>query len=195
MSAIVRASFGHPQSLVRAGLSVWRRRVWVSAVMSKASFGRGTRQAAMACSVAALTAACSQTSGPSARPAATDSYDSKFGVSSSPRLADAGPARKGGGSYKLGNPYKIAERWYVPREEPGYDRQGIGSWYGDDFHGRKTANGEIYDMRGLSAAHPTLPMPSYVYVTNEANGRTLLVRVNDRGPYAQASGEIHGKLT
>ena len=71
----------------------------------------------------------------------------------------------------------------MPREEPGYDRTGTASWYGTDFHGRKTANGEIYDMNALTAAHPTLPLPSYVTVTNRANQRTVLVRVNDRGPY------------
>ncbi len=91
---------------------------------------------------------------------------------------------KGGGIYKVGAPYQIAGRWYMPREEPTYDRTGIASWYGDDFHGRKTANGEIYDMRALSAAHPTLPLPSYVWVTSLNNNRTVLVRVNDRGPYA-----------
>ena len=149
--------------------------------MSRACVGRGAYHMALACSVAALAAACSQTTGSGS----SDSFDTKYGVSSSPRLvAASGPLRKGGGSYKLGVPYKIAERWYVPREEPGYDRQGIGSWYGDDFHGRKTANGEIFDMNALTAAHPTLPMPSYAYVTNLATGRTILVRINDRGPYA-----------
>lgn len=90
---------------------------------------------------------------------------------------------KGGGVAKLGKPYMVAGRWYYPREQPGYDVTGIASWYGRDFHGRKTANGEVYDMNRLSAAHPTLPLPSYVYVTNLANNRTLLLRVNDRGPY------------
>lgn len=150
--------------------------------MSRACLGRGAYRLALACSVAALAAACSQTTGSSG---SSDTFDTKYGVSSSPRLAAAsGPLRKGGGTYKLGVPYKIAERWYVPREEPGYDRQGIGSWYGDDFHGRKTANGEIFDMNALTAAHPTLPLPSYAYVTNLATGRTILVRINDRGPYA-----------
>jgi rare lipoprotein A len=111
--------------------------------------------------------------------------DPKTGTSASPRLAREGETiPKGGGSFKLGAPYKIAGRWYVPREEPGYDASGIASWYGADFHGRKTANGEIYDMNALTAAHPTLPMPSYAYVTNLDNGRTVLVRINDRGPYA-----------
>lgn len=112
------------------------------------------------------------------------SPDKRLGVSSSPRVASvAGPIAKGGGTYKLGKPYMIAGRWYTPRHEPGYDRTGIASWYGDDFHGRKTANGEIYDMNALTAAHPTLPLPSFAYVTNLQNGRTILVRINDRGPY------------
>ncbi len=113
-----------------------------------------------------------------------DRYDSKYGVSSSERVVQGGPVPKGGGTYKLGKPYSIAGRWYVPREEPGYDRSGTGSWYGDEFHGRKTANGEIFDRHALTAAHPTLPLPSYAYVTNLDNGRTILVRINDRGPYA-----------
>ena len=161
--------------------------------MSSGAYGRLARNAALATSIAALTAACSQSGDPGrgvasdasrpslSRPAFTED---EYGVSSSPRLAGAsGPVRKGGGAYKLGSPYKVAERWYVPREEPGYDHQGIASWYGDDFHGRKTANGEIFDMTALTAAHPTMPLPCYAYVTNLQNGRTILVRVNDRGPY------------
>jgi rare lipoprotein A len=112
-------------------------------------------------------------------------YDSRTGVSASARLIPPGASvPKGGGHYKLGAPYKVSGRWYIPREEPNYDQTGIASWYGSDFHGRATANGEIYDMAGLTAAHPTLPLPSYAYVTNLENGRTILVRINDRGPYA-----------
>lgn len=113
----------------------------------------------------------------------TDTYDSKLGVSSSPRLAVSGPIPKGGGDYKVGSPYQIAGRWYYPRHEPGYSEVGVGSWYGPGFHGRKTANGEVFDMNALTAAHKTLPLPTYAYVTNLDNGRTILVRVNDRGPY------------
>ena len=94
------------------------------------------------------------------------------------------PVPKGGGRYKVGNPYKIAGRWYTPVENPSYDRVGIASWYGELFHGRYTANGEIYDMNALTAAHTTLPLPSYARVTNLQNGRSLVLRVNDRGPYA-----------
>lgn len=94
------------------------------------------------------------------------------------------PVPKGGGRHKVGNPYKIAGRWYRPKEDPGYNRVGVASWYGDLFHGRYTANGEIFDMDALTAAHTTLPLPSYVRVTNLQNGRSLVLRVNDRGPYA-----------
>lgn len=94
------------------------------------------------------------------------------------------PVPKGGGVYMLGKPYEVGGIWYTPREEPGYNRVGRASWYGELFHGRRTANGEIYDMDRLSAASPTLPLPVYAQVTNLANGRTIVVRVNDRGPYA-----------
>jgi rare lipoprotein A len=153
------------------------------------------RLVALMSGVAALTAACSQTGNPPPRSTISDNSprrptlsrpaftEDEYGVSTSPRLAGAGSVRKGGGSFKLGSPYKVAGRWYVPSEDPGYNRTGIGSWYGDDFHGRKTANGEIFDMTALTAAHPTLPLPSYAYVTNLETNRTILVRVNDRGPY------------
>lgn len=111
--------------------------------------------------------------------------DGDSGVSASPRVAWGGHIPKGGGRYKIGAPYRISGRWYVPQEDPYYDRVGVASWYGEDFHGRKTANGEIYDMGALTAAHPTLPLPSYAHVTNLETGRTILVRINDRGPYAK----------
>jgi rare lipoprotein A len=90
--------------------------------------------------------------------------------------------------YKVGSPYMINGVTYHPREDLGYRRTGIASYYGGerrgvDFHGRPTANGEIYDMYGMTAAHPTLPMPSVVNVTNLENGRSLVLRVNDRGPF------------
>ena len=107
-------------------------------------------------------------------------------VSASPRVIPPGqPIPKGGGVYKVGNPYRIDGVVYTPAENTSYDRTGVASFYGEDFHGRRTANGEIFDMWALTAAHPTLPMPSYAYVTNLANGRTLLVRINDRGPFAR----------
>jgi len=110
--------------------------------------------------------------------------DPKYGVSSSPRVVAFGePVPKGGGTYRVGKPYTVAGRVYVPEEDANYREEGLASWYGDDFHGRLTANGEVFDMASLSAAHPTLPMPCYARVTNLSNGKSLIVRVNDRGPY------------
>jgi len=110
--------------------------------------------------------------------------DPKYGVSSSPRVVALGdPVPRGGGTYRVGKPYIVAGRVYVPEEDVNYREEGMASWYGDDFHGRLTANGEIFDMASLSAAHPTLPMPCYARVTNLSNGKSLIVRVNDRGPY------------
>ena len=100
-------------------------------------------------------------------------------------IDDQDPIAKGGGSFKIGRPYELNGRTYVPAEDPNYRTEGIASWYGPDFHGKPTANGEIFDMNGISAAHPTLPMPSYLRVTNLANGRSIIVRINDRGPYAR----------
>ena len=110
--------------------------------------------------------------------------DPKYGVSSSPRVVAFGdPVPKGGGTYRVGKPYVVAGKTYVPEEDVNYRAEGMASWYGDDFHGRLTANGEVFDMTSLTAAHPTLPMPSYARVTNVSNGKSLIVRVNDRGPY------------
>jgi len=110
--------------------------------------------------------------------------DPKYGVSSSPRVVAFGePVPKGGGTYRVGKPYTVGGRVYVPEEDTEYREEGMASWYGDDFHGRLTANGEVFDMASLTAAHPTLPMPSYARVTNLRNGKSLIVRVNDRGPY------------
>jgi len=110
--------------------------------------------------------------------------DPKFGVSSSQRVVGFGePVPKGGGTYRVGKPYVIAGKTYVPEENANYRAEGLASWYGDAFHGRRTANGEVFDMTSLTAAHPTLPIPSYARVTNMRNGKSLIVRVNDRGPY------------
>ena len=87
--------------------------------------------------------------------------------------------------YKVGKPYQIKGTWYYPAENYTYDETGIASWYGTKFHGRATANGEVFDMNGLSAAHRTLPMPSFVRVTDMESGRSLNLRINDRGPFAR----------
>jgi len=89
------------------------------------------------------------------------------------------------GVYKVGQPYQIDNVWYYPREQPDYDETGIASWYGPTFYGKRTANGETYDGNQLTAAHRTLPMPVNVRVTNLQNGKSIIVRVNDRGPYAR----------
>jgi rare lipoprotein A len=110
--------------------------------------------------------------------------DPKFGVAASPRVIEEGqPIPRGGGVYRVGNPYTVAGRVYTPETNPDYRAEGIASWYGRDFHGRRTANGEIFDMESISAAHPTLPIPSYVRVTHVGNRRSLIVRINDRGPF------------
>lgn len=93
-------------------------------------------------------------------------------------------SQAGRGEYKVGKPYQIAGVWYYPRVDENYDATGIASWYGPKFHGRSTANGETFNQNAVTAAHPTLPMPSLVRVTNLENGRSLVVRVNDRGPFA-----------
>jgi rare lipoprotein A len=111
--------------------------------------------------------------------------DPRYGVEPSARLVEPGaPVPKGGGVYRVGSPYVVAGRVYVPEANPHYRADGVASWYGSDFHGRATANGEIFDADAITAAHPTLPLPSYVRVSNLSNGRSLIVRVNDRGPYA-----------
>src|SRR3954462_7398816 len=111
--------------------------------------------------------------------------DPKYGVSSSPRLVALGePVPKGGGTYRVGKPYTIGDRTYeAQKNAANYPAEGLASWYGEDFHGRATANGEVYDMASISAAHPTLPIPSYARVTNLSNQKSIIVRVNDRGPY------------
>ena len=132
-----------------------------------------------ACAVVLLGSGCSRSDlGDEARLAPGSSAPASRRV-----IAFGQPIPKGGGIYKVGEPYQIVGEWHIPREDPGYERVGIASYYAADFHGRHTANGEIFDMWALSAAHPTLPLPCLVYVTNVDNGRTLLLRVNDRGPY------------
>jgi rare lipoprotein A len=87
------------------------------------------------------------------------------------------------GHYKVGNPYQVAGIWYYPKVDYDYREKGIASWYGPGFHGKRTANGEIYDQEQMTAAHPTLPLPSMVRVTNLENGRSVTLRINDRGPF------------
>lgn len=106
--------------------------------------------------------------------------DRRLGVSASPYR----PLTYNVSSYKVGEPYRIAERWYRPKEYEHFSETGIASWYGQRFHSRQTANGEVFNMYAMTAAHRVLPMPSVVRVTNLSNGRSVVVRINDRGPYA-----------
>jgi rare lipoprotein A len=139
---------------------------------------------ALAARRAAVAAACLMLANCASSNKFAGRVDPKYGVSSSPRVVEFGePVPKGGGTYRVGKPYMVAGRVYVPEEDVNYREDGLASWYGDDFHGRLTANGEVFDMGALTAAHPTLPMPCYARVTNLSNGKSLVVRVNDRGPY------------
>ncbi|HEU6442861.1 MAG TPA: septal ring lytic transglycosylase RlpA family protein [Microvirga sp.] len=109
--------------------------------------------------------------------------DPKYGVAPSPKVvADGKPIPKGGGRNMVGKPYTIAGKTYVPTETPR-PVEGLASWYGANFHGRMTANGEIFDRDSIAAAHTTMPLPSYARVTNLQNGHSMIVRVNDRGPF------------
>ena len=101
------------------------------------------------------------------------------------RVVKAHEAPKAAPTYKIGSPYQIEATWYYPAVDYRYDETGIASWYGRKFDGGRTANGEIFDMNGLSAAHRTLPLPSVVRVTNLENGRSMVLRVNDRGPFSR----------
>jgi rare lipoprotein A len=134
-----------------------------------------------------LLASCAVAPTPSSESGSKEYFSEKeYGVSASPRLVASGETvPKGGGRYQVGKPYKVKGKTYRPKEDPNYSAVGLASWYGGAFHGRKTANGEIYDMGELTAAHPTLPLPSYVRVTNLANDRSVVVRINDRGPFAR----------
>jgi rare lipoprotein A len=111
--------------------------------------------------------------------------EAEYGVKASPRVSTkTSNLARGGGRDQLGKPYKVRGKVYYPKEDKDYKKTGLASWYGDAFHGRLTANGEVYDMTHLTAAHPTMPLPSYARVTNVENGSSVVVRVNDRGPYA-----------
>jgi rare lipoprotein A (peptidoglycan hydrolase) len=108
----------------------------------------------------------------------------EYKVTASPRVTEKKKVKKGGGRYIVGKEYRVRGKTYRPKEDPSYSAVGIASWYGPNFHGRLTANGEIFDQYALSAAHPTMPLPSYARVTNLGNGSSVIVRVNDRGPFA-----------
>ena len=140
--------------------------------------------AVLACALLALLLTGCGKSHVSYSPSST--RDSAPSASSYPSNQPARLPSGNGGYQKTGNPYQIAGRWYYPlASADGYNKTGTASWYGTKFHGKKTANGERYDMHAMSAAHKTLPMPCMVRVTNLDNGRSVVVRVNDRGPFVK----------
>ena len=138
-------------------------------------------QLGFAALVALALAGCSQAPGKKSK----EFFPSSVYGAVSPKVVEDGQAvPKGGGRYLVGKPYTVAGRTYTPKEVSANASQtGKASWYGAAFHGRRTSNGEVYDMRSVTAAHPTWPLPSYVRVTNLANGRSMIVRLNDRGPF------------
>lgn len=140
------------------------------------------RLVALATLIAPMIAACGM--GDLGATVKRSAFTSKeYGVNASPRVTSNPNPPKGGGRYQVGKPYTVRGKVYVPQENPSYADSGEASWYGSDFHGRRTANGEIFSANAITGAHPTLPLPSYVRVTNQENGRSVIVRVNDRGPY------------
>ncbi|BCP53530.1 hypothetical protein K32_21470 [Kaistia sp. 32K] len=156
----------------------------LSLLRSEVPQGRMMLKAATAVAAAALLASCATAPSKPAKRSKEYFSEKEYGVKASPRVVKYGEAvPQGGGRYLVGKPYTVRGRVYTPRENPRYTAVGYASWYGSAFHGRYTANGEVYDMDGLSAAHPTMPLPSYARVTNTTNGRSVVVRVNDRGPY------------
>lgn len=163
----------------RANTANFLKTLMITAIAGGLSACASTKVADVSVSEPTITAAIAPA------PTQVALVDPKLGVSPSPKVfAVARPIKPGGGYQKVGKPYRIAGKLYVPQADPDYNEVGIASWYGKQFHGRLTANGERFDMNSLMAAHPTLPLPSYARVTNETNGRSVVVRVNDRGPFA-----------
>ena len=147
--------------------------------MTTTPWRHAIRLVALAALIAPMIAACGGGIGATVKRSA---FGSEYG-SVSPRVTNDPNPPKGGGRYQVGRPYTVNGRVYTPAEQPDYAATGEASWYGSDFHGRRTANGEIFSANAITGAHPTLPLPSYVRVTNQENGRSVIVRVNDRGPY------------
>jgi rare lipoprotein A len=140
------------------------------------------RNALLVGAAASILAGCAQQ--PEKKKRSKEYFPSSvYGAASERVVGEGEPVPRGGGQYLVGRPYTIAGKTYVPTERPPQSQSGLASYYGGAFHGRRTANGEVYDMNSISSAHPTLPLPSYVRVTNTRNGRSIIVRVNDRGPF------------
>ncbi|MBT3358476.1 MAG: septal ring lytic transglycosylase RlpA family protein [Rhodospirillales bacterium] len=142
--------------------------------MTRGQFFKVFRQGCALCLCGAALIACAETE-----------FIAQTAKTVANKVSSAEPASKPQGRYKVGTPYQIEGAWYSPAVDYEYRETGIASWYGSKFHGRKTANGERYNMNELTAAHRTLPMPSFVRVTNLGNGRSIVLRINDRGPFAR----------
>lgn len=159
-------------------------------MMTSRKWQTAIRLLVIATMVAPMIAACGSGSGKLGATVKRSAFTSKeYGVAVSPRVTRNPNPPKGGGRFMVGKPYTVRGQVYTPQQNPaGYTASGKASWYGSDFHGRRTANGEIFSANAITGAHPTLPLPSYVRVTNTDNGQSVVVRVNDRGPY------IHGRI-
>ena len=156
----------------------------MSDIPSKTSFSRRAVSVGCVALAGLLAANCTQQTARSRSKEIGAFSHAKYGTASPRVVAEGEAVPKGGGRQHIGRPYSVAGKRYVPHEKPvGYTIVGNASWYGEAFHGRKTANGEVYDRHSVTAAHPTMPLPSYARVTNTLNGRSIIVRVNDRGPY------------
>ncbi len=163
----------------RAKMDVWMANPAVTAVAGATctSFGRFVARAAVGAVLAISVAGCG-----TAESVSSARIEAAQTTPAAPQAAST-KSKKTGGYYKLGKPYTVRGKTYYPKEDPDYSAEGVASWYGPRFHGGKTANGETFNMDSISAAHKTLPMPSYVRVTNLSNDRSIIVRVNNRGPF------------
>lgn len=139
------------------------------------TFGQGVR-GALILGLFSLLAACSTVGGAGVRGSVAGRGEDHPPVVKDPAPIVSGTMR----------PYQVRGRWYTPKEQPDYEEVGMASWYGDAFNGRPTSTGERFDMHALTAAHKTLPLPGLVEVTNLENGRRLVVRINDRGPFVDS---------
>jgi rare lipoprotein A len=155
-------------------------------ILARRHLRRASTVAVFAVSAAFLAACASPTPKVSGKKRPKEYFaESEYGVKASPRVTNKlANLPRGGGRDQLGQPYMVRGKMYYPKEDKNYKTVGLASWYGDAFHGRLTANGEIYDQTHLTAAHPTMPLPSYARVTNTETGTSVIVRVNDRGPYS-----------
>ena len=158
---------------------------------------RATSLTCVAMAGVVLTSCASQPT-PKAKLAKSKEYfaESEYGVKASPRLTSKDALLpRGGGRDQLGKAYKVKGNWYKPKEDPNYVKVGRASWYGDAFHGRLTANGEIYDMTHLTAAHPTMPLPSYARVTNTKNGNSVQKSPPTSGKALSPEGTLKSRIS